>query len=341
MIRSKANPDGVWRQAIRELSDANLAHSPEWLSVIRNAYGHEPLYLSAEDGEGRPGLLPAFIVRRPFFGPVVTSMPFLDSGGPCSASAALSMKLVERLLCEARRVGAAAVDLRCTQRLNLGVEPMEHKVNMVLSLPDDPDRLWPLLDSAVRNQIRKAERSGLSVEFGGADELDDFYAIFASRMRDLGSPVHARTFFTAMFDAFGSRARVTLVRKGTTPIGGLIALTFKDAVVVPWASCLKQYFALCPNMLMYWETIRTECANGIRRFDFGRSSRGSGTYRFKRQWGAADTPLFWYTIPLRPSRSRALPTAGSGTNLLVDVWQRLPLAVTRQLGPRVRKYLIQ
>ena len=108
-------------------------------------------------------------------------------------------------------------------------------------------------------------------------------------MRDLGSPVHAREFFRATLEAFGDRARVALVRKGQTPIGGLVALAFKDVLAVPWASCAKEHFALCPNMLLYWETIRAGCMDGFRRFDFGRSTRGSGTYRFKRQWGAQES----------------------------------------------------
>ena len=67
---------------------------------------------------------------------------------------------------------------------------------------------------------------------------------------------------------------------------------------MPWAACSKEHFALCPNMLLYWETIRTACADGFARFDFGRSTRQSGTYRFKRQWGAQEEPLFWYRIPI-------------------------------------------
>src|SRR3989475_11277499 len=129
-------------------------------------------------------------------------------------------------------------------------------------------------------------------------------------------------------------------RKGGTPVGGLVALAFKDRLAVPWASCLKEYLSLCPNMLLYWEVLRTACVEGFRTFDFGRSSRHSGTYRFKRQWGAREEPLFWYTIPI--TRRRGLPEASPHTGvLLAKVWQRLPLAVTRGLGPRIRKYLTQ
>ena len=60
--RSVPDPAGTWRQAVDELSQSTLAHSPEWFTVVRNAYGHDPLYLSAEDDEGRLGLLPAYWV---------------------------------------------------------------------------------------------------------------------------------------------------------------------------------------------------------------------------------------------------------------------------------------
>jgi FemAB-related protein (PEP-CTERM system-associated) len=233
------------------------------------------------------------------------------------------------------------VELRCAQRLKIAWEPLEHKVNLTLGLPGDSARLWQGFDGSVRNQIRKAERSGLAVESGGAEKLDDFYAIFAARMRELGSPAHARGFFAAVLDGFGTRARVTVVRKGTTPVGGLIGLAHQDVLTVPWASCLSPYLKLCPNMLLYWETIGAACREGFRTFDFGRSSRGSGTYRFKRQWGAEEQPLFWYTIPMDRRRARPLAGTSRAAALLTRSWKHLPLAVTRTLGPRIRRYLTQ
>src|SRR6185369_10200078 len=131
-----------------------------------------------------------------------------------------------------------------------------------LAIPADADCLWHRLDKDVRYQVRKAERAGLAVEAGGAEQLASFY------------------------DVFAVRARVLLVRRGRTVIGGLMTIAFKDRLTVPWASCLKQYFSLCPNMLLYWEALRRACAGGFRRFDFGRSTRDSGTHRFKQQWGA-------------------------------------------------------
>jgi serine/alanine adding enzyme len=318
-----------------------LAHAPEWFTVIKNAYGHEPLYLSIEGDDDGAGVLPAFIVRRPLFGTVVTSMPFLDSGGPCSSSTELAGRLVDRLLVEARRLRARVVELRCADRLPLAVLPTEDKVNLTLALPHDPGDLWRQLDGSVRSQVRKAERSGLATEVGGVELLPAFYDAFAARMRDLGSPVHAYAFFHAVLQSFGTRARIVLVRKGSAAIGGLLALTLQDRVVVPWAACFKEHFSLCPNMLMYWETIRMACVERFRCFDFGRSTRDSGTYRFKRQWGAQEEPLYWYTIPIGGPRQVPTTSFRGGARVAVAAWQRLPLAVTRRLGPPIRRYLIQ
>jgi len=340
VLRDESQVATTWQHAVSGLAHATLAHAPEWRTVIRNAYGHEPLYLVATDDEGRTGALPAFLVRRPLVGSVAVSMPFLDAGGPCAGSSAIAQALVRRLVEEASRLHATSVDMRCADELPLESAPMGHKVNMTLELTSDADRLWRQLDGSVRNQVRKAERNGLSIEFGGAEKLDAFHAIFAVRMHDLGSPVHSRGFFDAVFRSFGNRARVTIVRKGTTPVGGLIALAHNDTVTVPWASCLPEYFSLCSNMLLYWETIRSACSEGYARFDFGRSTRGSGTYRFKRQWGAVESPLYWYSIPIGAGKGHATGDGATAARL-VGLWKRLPLSVTRRLGPHVRRYLIQ
>jgi FemAB-related protein (PEP-CTERM system-associated) len=323
---------------------SHLAHAVEWAAVIRDAYGHSPLYLVAQDESGDHGMLPAIVVRRPFLRPVVTSMPFLDGGGPCVTAAHVESALITRLAQEARRLGARFVEIRSSRRLPVPHAPMEHKVNLVLPLAPDPDIVFGRIDRAARSQIRKAERSGLAIDVGGREHLDAFFRIFETRMHELGTPVHAKAFFEAVFTHFGSRARIALATKGSTPIGGLMVLASGDTVTVPWAASLREHAALCPNMLLYWEIIRASCRDGFERFDFGRSTRNSGTYRFKKQWGTTDEPIYWYSIPVAPvqeelvePRSDVVPAGELG----VHIWRWLPCPVTRQLGPRVRKYLTQ
>ncbi len=334
-------PGPEWQAVLDQTPHAHLAMAPQWHEVIQRAYAHRPLYFSAQDSAAGPGVLPAFRVHHWLLGTVVTSMPFLDAGGPCGASSGTARRLADRLMTEARALGAGRVELRCTAPLALPVQPSLEKVTLVLPLPPDPDRLWRSLDPKVRNQVRKAERSGLTIEVGGIDRLDEFYRVFAVNMRDLGSPLHAKTFFRVILDAFGQWARVILALKDTTPVGGLISLAFKDTLYVPWASSLRQYAPFCPNMLLYWETLRLGCKNGLSRFDFGRSSRRSGTYHFKRQWGAGESQLYWYTIPLATGRATRVSADDRKWTVMSYLWRRLPVGISRMLGPKIRKYLTQ
>ena len=312
--------DKTWDRMADSIPGSNLAHAVEWADVIQNAYGHQPLYFAAVDEHGHSGLLPAFLVRRPIFGPVVASMPFLDGGGPCSGSPTVTAALVDTLLQEAQRVGAGRVELRSK----------------------DSGYLWEHLDGSVRNQVRKAGRAGLTVESGGAERLAEFFPIYDARMRELGSPSHDSRFFAATMDRFGPRARILIVRKGSEAIGGLVALSFKDTTVVPWAASRREHIKLCPNMLLYWEAIRAAIDEGHRLFDFGRSTRGSGTYHFKRQWGAVEEPLYWYAVTADGRQADQSSATRSGTaSRLANLWRRLPQPVTRRVGPYVRKYLIQ
>jgi serine/alanine adding enzyme len=196
--------------------------------------------------------------------------------------------------------------------------------------------MWARLDSKVRNQVRKALKSGLTVAWRGPEALDAFYDLFATNMRDLGSPVHGRRFFAALLTEFRTSARLILVRDGDETVGGGVCLAFRDTVIVPWAATRRDYRPKCPGNLLYWEAIRWSCEAGFRRFDFGRSSPGSGTYLFKKQWGAVESPLFWECFQRTGGRSDLVQSAGDQHAWLIKAWTRLPVAVTTLIGPPLR-----
>src|SRR5881296_1605565 len=117
------DPDsgGAWSHVINDIDHASMEHLPHWFTAIKSAYGHLPLYFLGEDEDGVGGVLPAFLLRTRLFGTVVTSMPFLDAGGPCSRSRPLARALVDHLIRVASHLGAGRVQLRCTNELQLPV----------------------------------------------------------------------------------------------------------------------------------------------------------------------------------------------------------------------------
>jgi hypothetical protein len=93
-------------------------------------------------------------------------------------------------------------------------------------------------------------------------------------------------------------------------------------------------------MLMYWRILDFAVATGYQIFDFGRCSADAGTYRFKQQWGAISVPLNWdYLLEGDGAELPQLNPNNPKFRLLIATWKRLPVWLSRLIGPMVVKYL--
>ena len=88
-------------------------------------------------------------------------------------------------------------------------------------------------------------------------------------------------------------------------------------------------------MLLYWSFMERATKQGLTVFNFGRCSAGSGTHRFKRQWGSRDEQLWWYQ-QAAPGRLAATPSPDDAAYAWGPrLWKRLPLGLATLLGPRI------
>ncbi len=341
-IEHVPDPGAEWDAFAEATPGATLGHAAAWAQVLRAAYGLSPHYLAARGAGGElAGLLPLVALRTLGGRRELHSLPFLDAAGVLARDEEAERALVGAALARARATGARALELRQPTPLS-AAPPLGglDRVDLALPLEADEERQWKALPAKVRNQTRKAEREGLRLLAARPEELvERFFDPFAVNMRDLGSPVHARGFFSAIARAFGERARFVVTCRGKSPVGGLVALDFAGVVTVPWASTLRAERAHCPNNQIYWEALRWAISRRARELDFGRSPREAGTWRFKRGWGAEERPLAW--VRLGPGGERLPAGAGESPWLrrLSGAWTRLPLGLTRWLGPRLRPHL--
>jgi serine/alanine adding enzyme len=329
----------AWHRFVEQHPRATVAHLPAWGEVAREAYGHESVYLTAHDADGDvAGVLPLILVRSRIFGRRLVSMPFLDYGGVLAEPGrGAETALVEAALEVAREQSARTLGLRQLHPEPLPWPTTEGRVTMLLDLTTE-DAVWKALPSERRNRIRKGGKLGLTATWAGAEALDEFYPVYAVNMRDLGSPVHSRGFFRAMLAAIPDVARVLLVRdRDGRTVGAAVCMFFRDTIMVPWVSSLREAFALCPNFVLYWEVIRLGCREGYRTLDLGRSFRSAGTFEFKRQWGAQPHPLPWLFIDSRPGAPPSVDRDASRFDLMIRAWKRLPMPVANTLGPWIRR----
>jgi serine/alanine adding enzyme len=329
--------DKNWDRFVEQHPAATVAHLSGWGAVVRGAYGHEPLYVTAAEGADLLGLLPLVVIDSRLFGRRLVSMPYLDYGGVLAEPGApAERQLLDAALAIARQRGVQSMGLRQLHSTGLAHATTSDRATMLLELGTEGEA-WKALPSERRNRVRKGEKNGLRPVWGGAELLDDFYRVFAVNMRDLGSPVHARRFFTLMLEHLPGIARVLLVRDARgRAVGAAVCLFFRDTIMVPWVSSLREAFALCPNFVLYWEVIRFGCRSGYRVLDLGRSFKNKGTYEFKRQWGAAPHTLPWLFLDVVAGAAPSVDRDASRFDPLIAAWKRLPVPVANVVGPWIR-----
>ncbi|MCI0381246.1 MAG: FemAB family PEP-CTERM system-associated protein [Gemmataceae bacterium] len=316
--------------------DVPLSMHPAWLHVLRQGLAQVPYCLEAFTGDRLRGYLPLAFVHSWLFGRFLVSLPYLNYGGPIADDAEVSGRLVDRAVEMADRLNVRYLELRDTKALDHAALPhqLTSKVHMRLPLPDTNDALWKKLDAKVRNQIRKGQKSELTVAWGGWDQLSPFYSVFARNMRDLGTPVYGKRLFAAILETFPERAEFCVVRSGKQPVAAALLLHGWNITEVPSASSLRQFNHTNANMLMYWHLLQRAIERKQRIFDFGRSSEDGNTYRFKKQWGASPTPAVWQYY-LRKGDINAMRPDNARYGTMIRLWKRMPVFLTRWLGPRL------
>jgi CelD/BcsL family acetyltransferase involved in cellulose biosynthesis len=153
-------------------------------------------------------------------------------------------------------------------------------------------------------------------------------------MRDLGTPVYPKSFFRRILEEFPENTCIASVYKGDLPVASGFLAGFKDRLEIPWASSVRDYNRLSPNMLLYWSCLKYGCEKGYATFDFGRSTRGESTYRFKEQWGAAPYPMVWSYWVRRDARCRSCRRATPNSSSQSKYEAAAP-AVDPMIGPRI------
>lgn len=329
----------AWNRYIESNPAASLYHHAKWKDLIHNVFGHECYYFYASNSNGEIiGILPLVRLKSRLFGDFMVSMPYFNSGGAVANNLSIEQKLIQAANNHAEKIGTNHIEYRDDIARD-GLPVRTEKVNMILSLPSTQKALWNTFTSKLRSQIRRSQREETQVKIGGAECLEDFYTVFAQNMRDLGTPVYGMSFFRKILEEFAQHSKIIVVRKGKRPVAAAFLLGYKDTLEIPWASTIKSVNHLSINMLLYWEVLKFAIESQYRYFDFGRSSKNSGTFRFKQQWGAKPKQMYWHYWLPKDIKLPELNPANPKFALAINAWKRLPISITKWLGPYIVRNL--
>ena len=327
-----------WINYVKHHANATIYHSLEIKKVIEQTFNHRTLYLMAIDKNDEVrGVLPLTQLKSRLFGDLYCAVPFFNYGGVLADNDSIERQLINHAWSTASECGSQHIEYRQTHRMpNLPCR--DDKVSMILTLPQDKECLWQNLGSKLRAQINKAATNTHQVKNGRHELVDDFYQVFAHRMRDLGTPVYSKQLFINMLNENASAKIIVIYVKDQAASAGFI-LGWRNTIEIPWASSNKDINNQDNNMLLYWYILQFAIEKKYQCFDFGRSSKDASTYQFKKQWGAKAHPLYWHYSLNDQNEIPSITTQNPKYQLAITVWKVLPLWLTKIIGPHVVKYI--
>jgi hypothetical protein len=307
-----------------KIEDVTVANDPRLLFTLQKCFSYVPKGMIFKvKGQIIGYLLYCSVGKR------IVSIPHFSYASLIMLEgyeATITSRIIEKIL-ESRS------SYLIRRHLNGADHHFRGKSSHILILPNTPEIMFDGFKSKLRSQIKRGEANGVIIKCGGEELCSDFFDIYSNNMRYLGSPCLPIAFFKELLVAgkSGDR-RIYVASIGGNVIGGAFVLEYLGFVEVCWASTLRDYNHLSPNMVLYWHIIKDCIQRGSQRFSFGRSTAGSGPDRFKSQWGTDRVVLDWSSDAPVNSPSE-IAKFGS------KIWRFLPLPVSILIGSRIARYI--
>jgi hypothetical protein len=167
------------------------------------------------------------------------------------------------------------------------------------------EEIWVGFPSAIRRNVRKAERHGLIVEEAqGIAAVEEFYPLYLEAMRrNYTVPKYGRAFITAVYQHLivpGTGA-LFLARLAGQAIAGILVVDSPHMSHYVMGGSFTATLPSRPNDLLFHTAIKRTVEKGFAAFDFLPSgANDSALTHFKAKWNAQPTPAQTLTLVTRP-----------------------------------------
>jgi FemAB-related protein (PEP-CTERM system-associated) len=327
-----------WDRFVHASPSSSFFHLSGWKTVIEKTLRHQCFYFAARRDGRIIGVFPISWVRSKLFGDCLVSSPLAVYGGICADDRDAYFGLLKAGSDLANRLGVKYLELRNRiEPFPTALPGRDLYVTFTKDLSPGAAKLLEGLPRDTRYIVRKSLKAGLT--WTEDLSLDEFYEIYAQSVHRLGTPVFAKELFSVIAAEFPKRWRIFGVRKGAKAIAGVACFYFKDQVLPYYGGALTEYYKDSPNNFMYWNLICRSSEEGLRSFDFGRSKRGTGSCTFKSSWSMDVTELPYRYQLVRTKEVPRLSPVDKKFALPIVLWRKLPLSVTKAIGPRLVRWI--
>jgi len=326
-----------WDAYVGAHPHGTLFHGGAWRRAVASTFGHRSLYLWAERDGACVGVAPLFVVKT-LKGRALVSVPYGVYGGILASDAAAEAALLAAVTRAADEHDAKYVELRSRHASGLDLPRNDLYVTFERELPADPADCLGMVPRKSRASVRNGRtKFGLVSEF--SSDFTRLYDLYALNVRRLGSPTFPFRFLLALEREFGAGVSVQHTLFEGRVVAAVLTFWDRDVAVPYYSGCDDTYFFTQCNNVMYCDLMEASVQRGCRRFDFGRSRRDAGPYHFKVNMGFEPAPLHYQYVLRKLQEVPRINPSNPKFELPRRIWSRLPLGVTKAVGPRLLQYI--
>jgi lipid II:glycine glycyltransferase (peptidoglycan interpeptide bridge formation enzyme) len=331
-----------WDRLVVSHPDFSFFHSAAWAKVLSKTYGHEPVYLRISQRGELLALVPMMEVRSLLTGNRGVCLPFTDFCGPLmfrEGDASTAMNKLSELASERKW---KYFEVRDGKAFDGAATPAAVKFyGHTLDLRGGPEDLFTRVKSSARRALRKAERSGLSVQVARTKQaIVEFYRLHVRTRRRHGLPPQPVSFFLNIYDEIIKLGLgfVVIASSGSHPVAAAVFFLFGNTAVYKFGASDERRQDLRGNNMVIWEGIRFLAQNGAEALHFGRTSlENDGLRRFKLTWGTKEETIEY--LKFDPVAGTWVTRRDSASGFHEAIFGRLPSALNRLAGAIIYPHL--
>lgn len=337
VIELQVEGKSEWDAFIENTEGGTFYHRYAWKTLIENQLDHSAHYLLCQSENQIKAILPLVHVKSLLFGNALISLPFLVYGGPVAEDKEAEYLLLEEAKRLGEKLGVDYVEIRSQRPLAGNWHVRKSHVTFRKAIASDPEQNLAEIPRKQRAMIRKGIKEGLQAEID--TDVGRLYSSLLVCKRNLGTPFFGEPWLRAIKEEFGNDAEILTVTRNKDVVCSVMSFKFRNQILPYYGGGGDVARQLKGNDFMYWSVMEKACREGFEVFDYGRSLKDSGAYRFKKHWGFEPEPLFNQYHLVGVDVSPNLTVANRKYELAIKAWQKLPLWAAELLGPPLAKRL--
>jgi FemAB-related protein (PEP-CTERM system-associated) len=276
-------------------------------------------------------VLPLFLVSNPILGRILLSSPFAVYGGILSSNDEAASAIRDHVAELGRELQVQYVELRNWHDAQCGNwTRLSRYVTFLKQIEESGDSILKALPRETRRMTRRAIEQDYDIRF--TRDLTEFDPLYAANLRKLGTPAFPSRHFRTLMEEFPDADVMELRLEGKV-IAAVLSLYHGQTVLPYYGASDADFNRANPNNMMYFALMREARSRGLATFDFGRSKSGSGAYLFKSHWGMEERQLPYEVLLVKRKQLPNFSPANPKFDLAIRAWRRLPLPLTRIIGP--------